>query len=177
MTRTTTFLIVGLTALTAALPLAAHAKPTTPDAPTEIQPPGGHKPYLVAHAAGVQIYGCNGTSWSLVAPRADLRGDNGQLIGTHFGGPSWQAKDGSKVVGRRAADPIVVDPTAIPWLLIESTSSTAGTDGDRFAGTTYIQRIATAGGLAPAASECTPETAGERAEVPYTADYVFWKRS
>jgi hypothetical protein len=176
MTRTTTFLTVGLAALAAALPLAAHAKPTTPDAPAGIQPPDGHRPYLTAHAVGVQIYGCNGTSWSLIAPRADLYGDNGQLIATHFAGPSWQAKDGSKVMARRAADPVTVDPTAIPWLLLESTSATAGSDGDRLAGTTYIQRIDTTGGLAPAAADCNAATAGDQAEVDYTADYVFWKK-
>ena len=63
--------------------------------------------------------------------------------------------------------------TAIPWLLLAKVSTTAGPDGDRFAGTTYIQRIATVGGLPPAASECT--VAGTKVEVPYTADYVFYK--
>jgi hypothetical protein len=53
--------------------------------------------------------------------------------------------------------------------------SAAGPDGDRLAGTEYIQRIATTGGLAPAASTCNAETAGDEAEIPYTADYVFWK--
>jgi hypothetical protein len=42
--------------------------------------------------------------------------------------------------------------------------------------TSYIQRIATTGGLAPAASTCDETTVGTIAEVPYTADYVFWKK-
>ena len=37
------------------------------------------------------------------------------------------------------------------------------------------QRIATTGGLAPAAAGCNADTAGTTAEVPYTADYYFWK--
>jgi hypothetical protein len=41
--------------------------------------------------------------------------------------------------------------------------------------TAYIQRIATTGGLAPPAMECNATTAGTVAEVPYTADYYFWK--
>jgi hypothetical protein len=171
-------LLTALAALAAALPLAgvATAAPSAPDVPGTLAVPEGNKPYLVGHAVGVQIYGCNGTSWALIAPRADLYADNGKFIASHFAGPSWQAKDGSKVVGRRAADPVTVDPTAIPWLLIEPTSVTAGLDGDRLAGTTYIQRIATTGGLPPATSECGPANAGEQREVPYTADYVFWKK-
>ncbi len=171
-------LVTGLAALAAAVPLSgiATAAPTAPEVPAGIAVPEGNKPFLIGHAEGVQIYRCNGSGWTLVAPRANLYGDNGKLIATHFGGPSWQAKDGSKVIAQRAKDPVTVDPTAIPWLLLARTSATPGTDGDRLAGTTYIQRIATAGGLAPAASTCTAETAGDEAEVPYTADYVFFKK-
>jgi len=43
--------------------------------------------------------------------------------------------------------------------------------------TSYIQRIATVGGLAPPAAQCTAATAGTVAEVPYTADYYFWKHT
>jgi hypothetical protein len=170
-------LVTGLAALAAAVPLTgiATAAPPAPD-PGGIAVPEGNKPFLVAHATGVQIYRCNGVSWGLVAPRANLYGDNGQLIATHFGGPSWQAKDGSKVVAQRIKDPVTVDPTAIPWLLLEAKQATAGPDGDRLAGTTYIQRVATTGGLAPAASTCTADTAGAEVEEPYTADYVFWKK-
>lgn len=171
-------LVTGLCAIAAVVPLAgvATAAPTAPDVPDGIAVGEGYKPYLIGHAVGVQIYDCNGVSWSLRAPSANLYGDNGQLIATHFGGPSWQAKDGSKVIARRAADPVIVDDKAIPWLLLEPTSATAGPDGDRLAGTKYIQRIATTGGVAPAASTCNGETAGDVAEIPYTADYVFWKK-
>ncbi len=172
-------LVAGLAALAVAVPLTgiAAAAPSAPDVPGGIAVSEGNKPFLIGHAVGVQIYRCDGAAWTLFAPRADLYGDNGQLIATHFGGPSWQAKDGSKVVGRRIKDPITVDPTAIPWLLIEPTSGTAGADGDRLAGTTFIQRIKTTGGLAPAPSTCSADTAGYEVEEPYTADYVFWKRS
>jgi hypothetical protein len=54
-------------------------------------------------------------------------------------------------------------------------SPTAGPDGDRLVHTTYIQRIATAGGLALPAADCNAASAGMRAEVPYTADCYFWK--
>jgi Protein of unknown function (DUF3455) len=171
-------LVTGLCALAAVVPLSgvATAAPTAPEVPDGIAVGEGYKPYLIGHAVGVQIYDCNVGGWALRAPRANLYGDNGQLIATHFGGPSWQANDGSKVVARRAADPVIVDETAVAWLLLEPTSATAGPDGDRLAGTKYIQRINTTGGLAPAASECNSETAGDQAEIDYTADYVFWKK-
>ncbi len=62
-------------------------------------------------------------------------------------------------------------PGAVDWLRLKATSTAAGADGDRLGGTTYIQRIHTVGGVAPAGA-CA---AGASAEVPYTADYVFFK--
>jgi hypothetical protein len=108
-------------------------------------------------------------------PRANLYDDHGKLIITHFAGPTWQAMDGSRAVGQ-VVDFVTVDPTAIPWVLL-SASTTAGPDGDRLVATTFIQRIATTGGLAPPAADCNATTAGTVAEVPYTADYYFWKHT
>ena len=130
--------------------------------PIDIAVPAGHKLFLVGHAVGVQIHRCDavadGYSWTFVGPRAELYDDNGKLLTTHFGGPSWQARDGSKAVGRLDGR-VTVDPTAIPWLRLVATGS-AGPDGDRLAGTTYIQRIATTGGLAPAPASCNADTVG-----------------
>jgi Protein of unknown function (DUF3455) len=175
-------LLVGIVAAAAALSLTqvAQAGPPTPAVPGEIQVPAGNKVFLVGHAVGVQIYSCNasagGFGWGFVAPRANLYNDNGKLIITHFAGPTWQAKDGSTVVGRAEAS-VTVDASAIPWVRLAAASTAAGPDGDRLVHTTYIQRIATAGGLAPPAAECTAATAGTVAEVPYTADYYFWKHT
>ena len=134
--------------------------------------------FLVGHAVGVQIYSCNATtsghSWGLVAPRANLYGDKGKLLMTHFAGPTWRAKDGSRVVAQRV-DGVTVDATAIPWLLLSTVSTAPGPDGDRLTKTTFIQRIATTGGLAPPAAECNAGTVGAVREIPYTADYYFWK--
>jgi hypothetical protein len=161
------------------LPLAqvASAGPTEPQVPGDIEVGAGHKLFLVGHAVGVQIHTCTFSSgsygWSFVGPRANLYDDSGKLLTTHFGGPSWQARDGSLAVGQ-VEKRVTVDSTAIPWLLLKATSS-VGPDGDRLAGTTYIQRIATAGGLAPPAAACDASMVGTTQEVPYTADYTFWK--
>jgi len=158
----------------------AQDGPPAPTVPGPIQVGDGNKVFLVGHAVGVQIYSCNATPsgfvWGFVAPRADLFDDNGKLIITHFGGPTWQAKDGSTVVGHAEAS-VTVDPTAIDWVLLSRASTAAGPDGDRLVDTTYVQRISTTGGLAPPAAECTAATAGTVAEVPYTADYYFWKKT
>jgi hypothetical protein len=100
-------LLAATLAAVAAWPFAqaAHAGPPEPEVPTAIAVPSGHKLFLVAHAVGVQIYSCNATEgghgWALLAPRASLYDDNGKLVATHFGGPTWQARDGSRVVHRR----------------------------------------------------------------------------
>lgn len=152
----------------------AHAGPPAPTVPTDIAVPAGNKVFLVGHAVGVQIYLCNGSTWGFVAPRANLYDDQGNLIITHYGGPSWQALDGGIVRAKKDSG-VNVDPSAIDWLLLSKTSTVVGPDGDRLAPTTFIQRINTTGGTAPAASTCTASTAGTMQEVGYTADYYFWK--
>src|SRR5215213_3748270 len=83
-------------AAVAAWPLAqvAFAGVSPPDVPAKIQVEDGHKVFLVGHAVGVQIYKCTaiggGYSWGSSTPRADLFGDNGQLVATHYGGPTWE---------------------------------------------------------------------------------------
>jgi len=151
---------------------AALAGPPPPAVPGDLAVRDGNKVFLVGHAVGVQIYTCTGAAWTLVAPRATLYGDNGKPVATHFAGPTWQAKDGSTVVGS-VVKKVTVDATAIPWLKLSAASTALGADGDRLAHTTFVQRVNTAGGLAPAGA-CT---AGATAEVPYTADYTFWKET
>ena len=62
--------------------------------------PAGNVPYLMGHATGTQNYTCQNTAtgyaWTLVAPDARLVDDKGKQIATHYGGPTWEAKDGSK---------------------------------------------------------------------------------
>jgi len=172
-------LLAGLVAALAALSLVAQVALAGPPSPTgvpdEIQVDEGNKVFLVGHGVGVQIYTCNGSVWSSAVPRANLFDDNGKLIISHFAGPSWQAADGSKAVGT-VVDKVTVDETAIPWVLLSATT-TPGPDGDRLVATSFIQRIDTTGGLTPPAADCNAATAGTVVEVPYTAEYVFWKHT
>jgi hypothetical protein len=165
----TTLLPILLALLVA--PAALASPVDDPEVPADIAVPEGNKAYLDVHAVGVQIYSCDGNAWAFVAPRATLY-ERGRRFGTHFAGPTWQAKDGSAVVGARAGG-VNVDPTAIDWLLLSATPTAEG----RIAKTTFIQRINTTGGRAPAAADCDAATAGTQIEIPYTADYVFWKKA
>ena len=138
-----------------------------PDIPTDIPPELIVNCERIAYQGeGVQIYQCTGGGWAFQSPRASLRDDKGNLAAEHFAGPTWQAADGSIVVGRKIAES-TPDPDAIPWLLLEAASNT----GDGIFGTVkYIQRLATSGGKAPIESCQGPALV----EVPYTALYVFY---
>jgi hypothetical protein len=141
--------------------------------PAALAVPAGNELELALDAAGVQIYTCTanatGAAWVFTAPEATLYSQNGRVAGRHYAGPTWEANDGSTVKGARLAG-VTVDPTAIPWLLLGAVSHTG--DG-RMSEVTFVQRVATVGGLAPAAADCTVSTVGTVARVPYTATYCF----
>jgi hypothetical protein len=147
----------------------------SPEVPASLQVPAGNPVYYHVAATGVQIYvwTLNPTnpalaSWVFKAPEATLFNERGRAVGIHYAGPTWESKDGSKVVGARVAG-ATVDASAIPWLLLRAVS-TEGPGILQHA--TYIQRVNTAGGLAPAIAGTG---AGEEARVAYTADYYFYR--
>ena len=138
--------------------------------------PGADQTILASfNAVGVQVYMCDGLAagpaWTFVAPQANLMKDNGKLTATHFIGPTWQGNDGSSVTGAKAAS-ATVDTTAIPWLLLNATGHS--TEEGLFDGVTSIQRLATVGGIAPATG-CDADHLGAIAQVPYSAEYVFYR--
>lgn len=130
----------------------------------------GNKVVAHAFAVGVQVYRWTGTSWSFVAPKAVLyHADYGKgEFGTHYAGPTWESVSGSKVVAT-VIDRSTPDATAIPWLLLRATDS----EGPGiFHRVTFVQRVNTAGGTAPAEPG---DAVGEEVEVPYTAEYFFYR--
>lgn len=92
--------------------------------------------------------------------------------------PTWQSSfDSSAVWGSRVAsisagsDPTCSNTGAIPCLLLKAVATRPGNVGNGlFSRTTYIQRLNTNGGSAPAGS-CK---VGSQALVRYTADYSFF---
>jgi hypothetical protein len=175
MTKTATFAVL-LPALIAACSTGQSLAPLA-GVPAKLNPAASESLAMIVPAKGVQIYECRaskgqagGYEWAFVAPEAELYDARGARIGRHYGGPHWEAADGSRVVGavkERADAPVA---GAIPWLLLGTKS--VGPEG-RFSTVTSIQRVNTAGGAAPA-SGCTQASAGKAARVPYTADYYFF---
>jgi Protein of unknown function (DUF3455) len=129
------------------------------------------------HGAGAQIYECRANKddaarfeWQLKAPEADIRDPAGIKIGKHYAGPTWEAMDGSKVIGELVARVNSADPNAIAWLLLRAKS----TSGDGiFGGVRFIQRLHTEGGNAPSIG-CDQASVGGEVRVSYSADYWFY---
>lgn len=121
------------------------------------------------YAKGVQIYRWDGAAWAPVGPSAELYADaNGNgLVGTHFAGPRWQSLSGSTVRGE-VLDRCVYDANAIPWLALKGIPESGP---GVFAHTTFIQRVNTTGGKAPSISGSLNEVV----EIPYTAEYYFYR--
>lgn len=130
---------------------------------------------FVVPARGVQIYECRvadgKAAWAFVAPEAALFDVQGRTVGKHYAGPTWEHSDGSKLVGTVKARADAPQPSAIPWLLLDTRSTGAG----RFTGVTSIQRVNTVGGIAPPTG-CSSADVGKREQVAYTADYYLFKR-
>jgi hypothetical protein len=145
-----------------------------PDVPTALAVPEGNRFAFLLDASGQQIYGCQATAtgygWVLIAPDADLFKPNGRLAGSHYAGPTWEALDGSTVVGARVAA-YTADPTAIPWLLL-SAASHAG--HGKMSKVSFIQRLDTGGGLAPTTG-CDVDHVGAQVSIEYTATYYFYE--
>lgn len=142
--------------------------------PPPLQPPANEKLLLQVHAKGDQVYTCKNDggqfNWTLKAPDAQLFDAEGKAFGKHFVGPSWEAKDGSRVTGKAAANVPSPDTDSIPWLLVNVISH----DGKGLlASTTHIQRLNTTGGKAPS-SGCDASHVGQETRVPYAADYLFF---
>ena len=164
-----------LLSASAALLTAAYAS-TPLVVPDAIQSATNESLATTVGARGVQVYECRtrkdggGHEWVFVAPEAVLLDAQGKTIGTHGAGPHWRSSDGSRIVGKvreRADAPV---PGAIPWLLLATQST--GPQG-AFSKVSSIQRVNTAGGVAPA-DGCSRETAGRSARVGYRADYYFF---
>jgi len=147
--------------------------------PAEITPPAGNKAVLTLSATGDLTYECKAVAdkpgsfaWTFAGPNAKLWDANKKEAGKYYAGPTWESNDGSKVTGKQLA----VAPGAagaIPLQLVQANPSTgkgAMTD------VTYIQRLKTAGGVAPASPACAATNVGAKTTVPYTADYVFFKK-
>lgn len=145
--------------------------------------PNGNTRVATFYANGVQKYkaqevaGSNPVTyqWVFVAPQADLYDIHNNKVGTHSAGPDWQLSAADSMFGQ-AFTPARTFPSTdvngIDWLLLMPKTGKASTG--IFAQVSYVQRIATKGGKAPAAP---PVNATDAIDVPYTAIYRFSKKN
>jgi len=185
--------------LALALPVAASAqhggKIEVPEVPSNLVVDAGNVPYLQAQAYGTQNYVClpsaTGVAWKLFGPQATLYPQNAPVqIATHFLSPNpeeagtprptWQhSQDGSAVWAKMiqsSTDANYVAPGAIAWFKLEMVGTAEGsTGGALLTRTTFIQRVNTQGGVAPATGCTTAAQLGAIALVPYSTDYIFYR--
>jgi hypothetical protein len=144
--------------------------------PEPVRVPAGHKQTMVMTGVGEITYECREKKdmagqheWAFVGPLASLNGADRKAVGRYYAGPTWEAADGSKVTGKQVA----VAPAGagnIPLQLVKAEPAMAG---GTMSGVSYIQRLNTKGGVAPAMA-CDAATKGQRRQVAYEADYVFY---
>lgn len=102
-----------------------------------------------------------------------------------FGSATWQSsRDGSRVWGQTlnsipaGSDASCPNPGAIGCLLLQAIGSEKGpAGGQSMARTTFIQRLNTQGGSAPATGCSVAADVGKQTLVPYSADYYFFWRT
>ena len=146
--------------------------------PAAVQVPAGNKVAMETVGVGEITYQCREKQdamgqheWVFVGPKATLNDRRGTAVGSYYGPPAtWENRDGSKVTATQVA----VAPAGagnIPYQLVKANPAMGqGT----MTGVTYIQRVATKGGVAPAMA-CDAPARGRNEIVRYQADYIFWK--
>jgi len=179
-------------ALAIVVPYAAHAQTVTPPSvPAGLEVPAPNEAFLLGRGVGTQNYVCQPSgplgrvAWTLFTPQATLFDDQGEQLTTHFFSPNpveggivratWEDSGDTSTVWARAIASATVKSNAIAWVLLEVVGTKTGpTGGDTFSKTTFIQRVNTEGGLAPATGCDTLPDVGGKQFVPYTADYFFY---
>jgi Protein of unknown function (DUF3455) len=151
--------------------------------PDAVKVPAGQRVALETVGVGEITYQCREKAamagafeWVFVGPNAVLNDRAGKIIGKDYGPPAtWEHADGSKLTGAQVA----VSPAAagsIPLQLVKVNASAADAKAGTMSGLTFIQRVATKGGVAPA-SGCDAANKDRKEVVKYQADYIFWRAS
>ena len=139
----------------------------------KIAPPADATPMGKYTARGVQIYNCvikdGAKVWVFNGPDAMLLDANGNLAGKHYAGPTWEAPDGSKIVGKVMVSAPAPKADAIPWLLL----SVEGSGNGVLSKARFVQRVNTEGGVGPTGACDDP--VGMEARSDYKAEYIVYK--
>jgi hypothetical protein len=145
--------------------------------PAPVQVPAGNKVAMETVGVGEITYQCREKQgaagqyeWFFVGPKAALNDRAGSQVGSYYGPPAtWESMDGSKVTATQVA--VAAAGTGnIPYQLVKANPAMGQ---GKMNGVTYIQRVATKGGVPPA-DACTMAGLGRNEVVKYQADYIFW---
>ncbi|ARV20714.1 hypothetical protein AEP_03797 [Curvibacter sp. AEP1-3] len=178
MQTRTALSLVAITALTACASQPMRAPFSQADLPAAVQVPAGHTVVMETAAAGDITYQCRAKKdmagqfeWVFVGPDAGLKDRSGKVIGKYYGPPAtWENNDGSKVTATQLA----VAPNGAANIPLQLVKANPAMGMGAMQGVSYIQRVATVGGIAPASS-CAKANEGANQLVRYTADYIFYK--
>jgi Protein of unknown function (DUF3455) len=140
----------------------------------------GNAVVATLHAEGAQLYECKSDSgnsagqsraltWQFREPIATLIVD-GKTIGRHYAGPNWDHIDGSGAKAKVTANASGATPNDIAHLQLDVIEHRGA---GILANATTVQRINTKGGVLQ--GPC--ESAGIYRSVPYSADYVFLRKT
>ena len=158
---------------------AAFAAVDNATLPEPVRVPAGNSIKLETVGTGEITYECRekkdaaGTfEWAFVAPVATLWDMQQKSIGKYYGGPTWEAMDGSKVTGKQVA----IAPAAAGNIPLQLVKADPAMGNGAMTGVTYIQRLETKGGVAPSAA-CNAAAMGTKQQVGYQAKYVFYKQN
>ena len=144
--------------------------------PEAVRVPMGQKVMMATTGVGEITYECREKKdmvgqheWAFVGPMATLYGADRKAVGKYYAGPTWEAGDGSKVSGKQlAVAPASPGNIPLQWVKAEPAMGAGA-----MTGVSYIQRLNTKGGVAPS-TPCDATTKGQRQQVAYEADYVFY---
>ena len=150
--------------------------------PAAVAVPEGNVAMMKTLAMGQITYECMekkdapGTyAWTFKIPHAYLYDTDNTQMGRYYGSPKgavWESNDGSKVIGKQlAVTPNTATAGSIPLQLVQQN----GYEGNGAMNkVTFIQRLATVGGVAPAGKACAAANVGKKELVTYQADYILW---
>lgn len=146
--------------------------------PAAVQVPAGNKVSMETVGVGEITYECRAKAgaagqqeWVFVGPDAKLMDRSGKQVGKYYGPPAtWESNDGSKLTATQVA----VAPAAAGSIPLQLVKANPAMGNGAMTGTTYIQRVATQGGVAPA-TPCTAGNLGAKQIVKYQADYIFYR--
>ncbi|MDP2819222.1 MAG: DUF3455 domain-containing protein [Polaromonas sp.] len=146
--------------------------------PAAVQVPAGNKVALETVGVGEITYQCSVKKdmagqfeWVFVGPDAKLNDRSGKQVGKYYGPPAtWEAMDGSKLTAVQVA----VAPHMAGSIPLQLVKANPAMGSGAMQGVTFIQRVDTRGGVAPA-MPCAPGNLNAKQIVKYQADYIFYK--